>query len=92
MSCQPAHPHFPRATRGALNALLRPAVPMSRCISPFEDRDLHPAERGVVKAAKDTQQDDHLQGLRNRCERRAACNEWADCAQRAGAAEGAAVR
>ena len=63
VSCQPAHPHFPRATRGALNALLRPAVPRSRCISPFEDRDLHPAERGVVKAAKDTQQDDHLQGL-----------------------------
>ena len=60
VSCQPAHPHFPRATRGALNALLRPAVPRSRCISPFEDRDLHPAERVVVMAAQDTQQDDDL--------------------------------
>ena len=68
MSCQPAHPHFPRATRGALNALLRPAVPRSRSVSPFEDRDLHPAERVVVMAAQDTQQDDDLRGLRNRCE------------------------
>ena len=54
MSCQPAHPHFPRATRGALNALLRPAVPRSRSVSTFEDRDLHPAEQGVVMAAQDT--------------------------------------
>ena len=60
VSCQPAHPHFPRATRGALNALLRPAVPRSRIVSPFEDRDLHPAERVVVMAAQDTQQDDDL--------------------------------
>ena len=52
MSCQPAHPHFPRATRGALNALLRPAVPRSRSVSPFEDQDLHPAERVVVMAAE----------------------------------------
>ena len=60
VSCQPAHPHFPRTTRGALNALLRPAVTRSRSVSPFEDRDLHPAEQGVVMAAQDTQQDDHL--------------------------------
>ena len=71
MSCQPAHPHFPRATRGALNALLRPTVPRSRCISSFEDRDLHPAERVVEKAPTGTQQDDDLRGLRSTCEQTA---------------------
>ena len=71
MRCQPANPHRPRATRCKLDSLLRPAVPRSRCISSFEDRHLQPAERGVEKAPKGTQQDDHLRGLRSRCEQTA---------------------
>ena len=38
-------------------------------VSSFEGRYLHPAERVVVMAAKDTQLADHLRGLRSRCER-----------------------
>ena len=61
--CQPANSHRPRATRGELDRLLRPAVPRSRCISSFQGRDLQPAERGVEKASKDLQQDDDIRGL-----------------------------
>ena len=71
VSCQPAHPHFPRATRGALNASLRPAVPRSRCISPFEGPTSSSSRRVVEKAPKGTQHDDDLRGLRSRCEQMA---------------------
>ena len=44
-------------------------------VSSFEGRYLHPAERVVVMAAKDTQLADHLRGLQSLYERPAMSGE-----------------